>query len=261
MGEFHRTTSSCRLSLGVWEYNLLRSWVEAYSKEDIQPSYDGNSIIINMAPANEFSWCGLSKQKMSVKLRDEDSDSPKYCKQIIDWDFNPLQGDVRIDLEAFTDCNKTKKVLDSGSFQCVDWKCTEFTISLHLEQCHRYLARLTLPKSVFDIYNRTCHENNDTCSWEKVAYEKNMHGSFYPFHHITECIEKNNRIPSAVIHFNNVQPLKATKATGTISTREEEATDMVFLSDSQDNLECVMKEFQIQSLGKTLFIIFYLFLS
>ena len=239
-------TKSCRVSLGAWEYNFLRSWVEAYSKEKIQPNYEDNSIIINMGPANEFSWCEFSKQQISMKLRDE---GMMYCKQITHWDYNPLEGDVRIDLAAFRDCSETKNDLDSGSFQCVDWKYTEFTISLHLEQCHRYLARLTLPKSVFDIYNSSCHENNDTCSWETIQYEKKP-GSDTKFHNITECIEKNNSIPSDVIHFNKIRPLKATKATGTISTREEEATDMIFLSDSQHNLECLMKEFEIQSLGK-----------
>ena len=242
MGEFHRPTSSCRVSLGAWEYNLLSSWVEAFSKEEIKPYYDVNSIFINMAPANEFSWCGLSKQKITMKLRDEDSDSPKYCKQITDWDFNLQEGKVRIDLEDFTNCNETDNDSDTESFQCVDWEETEMSISLNLDECHGNLERLALPELLDKIYKNTCHENNNTCIWRKVAYERNQN--------ISQCIEKNSSIPSAEIYFNKIRPLKATKATGTITTREEEGTGMIFLSDSEDNLECLMKEFEIQSLGK-----------
>lgn len=111
-GEFERRTNSCRVSLGAWEYNLLSTWVEAYSKEKIPTSYEENSIIVNLGAANEFTWCGPSKQKMSMTFRNEER---KYCKQITDWDFNPLNsGKVRIDLEAFTDCNDNK-ISEDGS--------------------------------------------------------------------------------------------------------------------------------------------------
>ena len=188
-----------------------------------------------------------------MKLKDEDTDSPKYCKQITDWDFNLQEGKVRIDLEDFTNCNETDNDSDTESFQCVDWEETEMSISLHLDECHGNLERLALPELLDKIYKNTCHENNNTCIWRKVEYEKNPGdtlGSSNPFHNISQCIEKNSSIPSAQIHLNKIRPLKATKATGTISTREEEATDMIFLSDSQHNLECLMKEFEIQSLGK-----------
>ena len=240
--------NSCRVSLGAWEYNLLSSWVEAYSKEKIQTSYGENSIIVNMGLASELSWCGFSKQKVSMKLRDEET---KYCKQITDWNFKPLEGLVRIDLEAFTDCNETNiKYLDSESFQCVDWEDIEMTISLHLDQCHRSLRHSDLPDFLYDVYNRTCKTHQEACSWEKVEFNETGQNS-EKLQNSYQCIEKNNNtIPSAVIYFNNVQPLKATRATGTISTREEEATDMIFLTDSKDNLECLTKEFEIQSFGK-----------
>lgn len=246
------------MNLGAWEYNLLHSWVEASSKEMIQPSYENNSIVINMGPANEFSWCGLSRQKISVKLTVGDTESPTYCKQLTDLDFNPLEGKVRIDLEAFTNCNETNDDLEPESFQCVDWEDIEMTISLHLDQCHRNLAPpIHLPQSLEKVYKHACYHHEDTCIWKQIKKKKNPYqqGPYAPsasmYDYVFQCVEKNNNsVPSTVILFNNVQPLNATKTTGTISTREEGDTGMIFLSDSEDNLECLKKQFEIRSLGK-----------
>jgi len=255
LGEFNRRSRQCQVNLGAWEYNLLNSWVEAYSKEMIRPSYGNNSIVINMGPANEFSWCGLSRQKISMKLTVGDTDSPNYCKQLTDLDFNPLEGKVRIDSEAFTNCNQTNYDLDPESFQCVDWEDIEMTISLHLDQCHRNLIGIAMPNSLENVYKSACDEHDDTCIWKQIKKKKNPYqqgpiiGSSKPFDYVFQCVEKsNNSVPSTIILFNNVQPLNATKATGTISTREEEDTGMIFLSDSEDNLECLKKQFEIRSL-------------
>ena len=202
-----------------------------------------------MGPASEFSWCGLSKQKISMKIKDK-KDSPKYCKQFTDWDFNIQKGKVRIDLEAFANCTETSNDLDSESFQCVDWDDIEMTISLFLDQCHLYMLMKPFDTILDGVYNSTCRTHKEACSWEK--YEEFFEGINYevvPWHY--GCIKKNTSfIPSAVINFNHMKPLNAEKATGTISTKEEEDTDMILLHDSEDNLECLTKEFEIQSLGK-----------
>merc|ERR1711936_932661 len=125
--------------------------------------------------------------------------------------------------------------LDPESIQCVDWEDIEMTISLHLDQCHLNLRETALTQFFNVVYSNACKRHNDTCSWEKVEterirtdYKKWINPTVY------QCIEKNNTFPSTVIPFNKVQPLKANKTTGTISTREEEDTGMIFLSDSND---------------------------
>ena len=184
-----------------------------------------------------------------MKLKDEDTDSPKYCKQITNWDFNPLKGDIRIDLEEFTNCYETNHDLDPESFQCVDWEKIEMSISVDLDDCHQSLRHKHLPDFLPDVYKRICETHKEACSWEKVEFNETDQ-NFETLPKSFQCIEKNNSIPSAEIYFNKIHPLRASKATGTITTKEEEDTDTIFLSDSEDNLECLMKEFEIQSLGK-----------
>ena len=169
MGRFNSRLRQCQVNLGAWEYNLLNSWVEASSKEMIRPSYGNNSIVINMGAASQFSWCGLSKQKLSLIMRNYQQ-SPRYCKQINDWEFNLLDGELKIDIENFTDCNdnNTNNDLDPEPFQCVDWEDIEMTISLHLDQCHRNLVGIQLPHSLGKVYKSACYEHDDTCIWKQI---------------------------------------------------------------------------------------------
>ena len=107
------------MSLGAWEYNLLRSWIEAYSKKTLETQYDkdSNSIIVNMGLAHEFSGCRKSQTKLTMKMRSGQS----YCKEIIKKDFN-FDREVRINWEEFIDCANNKD-LAKKSFRCLKWEC------------------------------------------------------------------------------------------------------------------------------------------
>ena len=245
--------NKCLVNLGIFEYNLLRSWADEYFNPSkphvIQTLYKGNSIIVNMGPASDFTWCGESKQKMNLIMKDS-KDEPSYCKKVIDRGFRVLEGQVRINLAELTNCDNEEnnyQDLDEQSFQCVDWEDIKMKISLNLNECHENLESTVESTEEFkNVYKRTCQSHKEKCywtggiggheKWGKLCSVKQNANSFLQIGPIQEIQE--------------LKSLKATKFSGNISIRDEEDTKMIFLNDSRGNLECLKRKYEIQSQGK-----------
>ena len=172
----------------------------------------------------------------------DSTDEPSYCKQVIDRDFEVVEGQIKINLREFTNCNNDYQDLDGRSLQCVDWEDIEMAISLNLNECHENINITRKSTKIFlDTYKSTCKENKEKCDWIGDEKEKGK-----------LCLKKNVTDLNSFTNtpFKKLQSLKATKFTGTISMGEEEGTKMIFLNDSRGNLECLKKNYEIQSLGK-----------
>ena len=240
--------TNCLVNLGTFEYNLLRSWADEYFNPSklhvIEIFYEEDSIIVNMGPGSNFTWCGESKQKMNLTLKDNE-DSPSYCMQVINRDFKVLKGQVRIDLAEFENCEGNKNELEKKSFRCVEWEDIKMSVSLNLSECHDNLKITRKTSHLFNkMYQRVCEAQEEKCYWEKE--EKGKEWGKFCF--VKQNIKDKDWFTNTTL--KKLQSLKATKFTGTISMREEAGTGKIFLNDSEGNLECWRKKYEIQSLGK-----------
>ena len=239
-----REVWKCQMTLGAFEYNLLRSWADEYFNPSqphfIQTLYEENSIVVNMGPGSDFTWCGESKQKMSLTMKNS---TLNYCKQVINMNFKVLEGQVRINFTEFQNCNNDNQDLDEQSFQCVDWKDMEMSISLNLNECHENTIITRKTTRIFrETYENMCQNNQEKCNWI---------GDSVNFGKLCSAKENaNNMNFFTPFTMKKLRSLKATKFTGSISMREDEGNGRIFFNDSKGNLQCLNKRYEIHSLGK-----------
>ena len=211
--------NKCLVNLGIYEYNLLRSWADEYFNPTkphvIQTLYEENSIFVNMGPGSDFTWCGESKQKLSLIMKDSRYE-PSFCKQVINRNFEVLDGQIRINLAEFTNCEDNEENnyqdLDEQSFQCVNWEDIKMSISLNLNECYENLETTQYTKEFIKVFERACKSHERKCDWtggnEIEGYEKSGK--------LCSVLKENTIDIHSFTNFTvkQLQSLKSTKFTG-----------------------------------------------
>ena len=132
--------NQCLLIIGTWQFNLLKTWLDAYTwKNHARITLEkNNSINVDMGLMREF-LC-LDKRlnhKMTLELESQ-QDGLFYCLTESLSDF--LQGNSRmIEFQNLTKCrNKgSSKVsnIHTPGLPCLDWS-VDISITLDLDKCN-----------------------------------------------------------------------------------------------------------------------------
>ena len=139
--------------------------------------------------------------------------------------------------------NGTSNNIDSSALHCIDWSA-DVSITLDLDACTRNLSETNSYSNQRKHTSKYCEIDNN-CILNRET--KLIDSSYY-------CELKETRFkPSKSFEMIKI---KRTKSIGKISAKRKE--DKIYLEDTKDNLVCLNKQLEIQTIGK---IDYYFFIS